>query len=141
MGTVSALFDPARMPERDEEGMCCHPDLIGDQWNMDDNEEAYDRIKFAEAGYEIDFIWFEHDGTDEQHERFMEDGCDVSFWTPSVPQGDGWLFCGIWDSEDMPLAFYVRPVSGEAQASLIAALVDERTKSKLPHTREEKHRG
>jgi len=105
---IRKLFDPAVMPPRGEDGMCCHPDLQSDRWNMDDNEEAFDRAKFAAAGYEITFVWFETDGTEEEHERFMDDGCDVSFWTPTPPAGEGWLFCGIWDTEDMPVAFYVR---------------------------------
>lgn len=108
---IRKLFDPSVMPPRDEDGMCVHPDLQSDRWNMDDNEEAYDRAKFAAAGFEIDFVWFESDATEEQANDFVESGdCDVSLWTPTPPAGEGWLFCGIWDTEDMPVAFYVREV-------------------------------
>jgi len=106
---IRKLFDPAVMPPRDEDGMCCHPDLLTDRWNMDDNDEAYDRAKFAEAGFEVTFVWFETDAPAEQVDRYAEIGDpDVSYWTPTPPGGEGWMLCGIWDTEDMPVAFYVR---------------------------------
>lgn len=108
---IRKLFDPSVMPPRDADGMCCHPDLQSDRWNMDDNEEAYDRAKFAEAGFEITFVEFEYDATDDLLAAWYEDGeANCSAWTPSVPQGDGWILCGIWDADDGPLAFYVREV-------------------------------
>lgn len=106
---IRKLFDPAALPPRDEYGMCCHPDLLGDRWNKDDNEEAFDRAKFAAAGFEVDYVEFEHDALDELRDAWYEDGCaDCSSWQPSAPQGDGWVLAGIWDTDDGPIAFYVR---------------------------------
>lgn len=108
---IRPLFDPSVMPARDEDGMCCHPDLKSDRWNMDDNEEAYDRAKFAAAGFEIEFIEFEYDASEELLKVWLDDGeANVVGWTPSVPKGDGWVLAGIWDAEDGPIAFYVREV-------------------------------
>lgn len=109
------LFSPLSMPPRDKDGMCCHPDLLTDRWNMDDNEEAYDRTKFAEAGFEVDFIEFEYDAPEELQEAWCENGdANCSAWQPSRPAGEGWMLAGIWDHEDGPLAFYVRPLESSS---------------------------
>lgn len=107
--SIRKLFDPAVLPPRDAEGFCCHPDLQSDRWNLDGSEEIYDRAKFAAAGFEIEFIEFEHDATEELSQAWFEgDSADISSWTPSPPSGDGWILAGIWDAEDGPIAFYVR---------------------------------
>jgi hypothetical protein len=104
------LFSPLSMPPRDKDGMCCHPD-IDDRWNMDDDEQRFDPAKFAAAGWAIAFIWFESDGTEEELDRYCDAGdADISYWTPSSPPGAGWMLCGVWDTEDMPVAFYVKPL-------------------------------
>jgi hypothetical protein len=107
---IRKLFDPVALPARDENGMCCHPDL-DDRWNMDDNEEAFDPAKFAAAGFEFTFVEFEFDAPEPLLESWFEGGeGDCSAWTPSRPNGEGWMLAGIWDTEDGPIAFYVRPM-------------------------------
>ena len=105
---IRPLFDPSVMPARDEDGMCCHPDL-DERWNRDDNEEVFDLTKFVAQGFDLAFIWFESDADEAMMERYVEEGGpNVSYWTPSVPVGKGWQLVGIWDTEDMPLATYLR---------------------------------
>lgn len=109
---IRKLFDPAVMPARDEDGMCCHPDLLGDRWNRDDNEEAFDPAKFHAAGFEFTYVEFEFDAPEPLLESWFEDGSgDCSAWQPSTPdEGAGWMLTGIWDTEDGPIAFYVREI-------------------------------
>ncbi|APG04921.1 hypothetical protein BJI69_14160 [Luteibacter rhizovicinus DSM 16549] len=97
----------------DERGFTEHPDLpqfYDKPFNTED-EGFIDSKALAQAGLECTFVEFEYDATDEQLEAWFEDGQDdLNGWTPSVPNGDGWLLAGIWDAEDGPLAFYVREV-------------------------------
>lgn len=106
---IRKLFDPRVLPARDEDGMCCHPDLLGDRGNLVDNEELFDARKFEAAGFETTFVEFEYDAPEELQNAWYENGeANCSAWQPSKPAGDGWTLLGIWDAEDGPLAFYVR---------------------------------
>jgi hypothetical protein len=113
--STEKLFEASRLPPRDENGWTVHPDL-DDRWNMPGNHELFNLAAFADAGLEIAMVELEHDVTDDMHPAYVEyyeEGNGFSKWQPSLPKGDGWLLAGIWDAEDSPVAFYVRPKSAD----------------------------
>ncbi|MGC1549865.1 MAG: hypothetical protein WA777_15190 [Rhodanobacter sp.] len=114
---TSTLFDPARLPARDKNGFTYHPDLDGDRWQLDAMEEYLDVAKFRAAGFETASIDFEFDATSELVDSWIESGePDCSAWNPSTPKGDGWLLIAIYDTEDGPIALYVRACEADAAA-------------------------
>lgn len=110
------LFDPSRMPERDDMGFACHPDLdLLLRSESDDpvnDESAYlDQAKLREAGFEDHYVEFDGDCEDEAiRHRYFGEGEGVIGWNPSMPEGDGWLMVAVYDTEDGPYAMFVRRV-------------------------------
>ena len=103
------LFDPARMPARDAQGWATHPDLDLQRFNKD--EEHLDLKALAEAGFDAHMVVMEYDTNegDAAYKAYWDDGeADVSAWTPTPPEGEGWQLIGIWDSEDGPFAMFIR---------------------------------
>ncbi|MBN3811665.1 hypothetical protein [Paraburkholderia sp. Ac-20347] len=87
---------------RDDQGFLTHPDFpICDEGTRAD--------KFLEAfGIETWFRSMESDLPD-LYERWCDgevDNCTV--WTPTAPEGDGWLLLEIYDTEDGPYALFGR---------------------------------
>jgi len=107
------LFDPARLPPRDEYGMTFHPDLEDERWEHPDlGEEYLSSEAILAAGLESRQVAFEYDAPEELKERYYESGePDVSDWKPTSPEGEGWILVGIWDTEDGPYAMFVRRVA------------------------------
>jgi hypothetical protein len=117
MTSEEKLFDPARMPARDDEGKAWHPDF-DDRWEHPVfGEEYVCTLKLAQAGFA--FAFHHMDPNDADFDRACENS-DFSMWTPRDMSAEGWWIVGIGDTEDGPCAWYVRPVEGEAQAALIA---------------------
>ena len=105
----SDLFSAGRLPARGNDGFTHHPDLelIYLLVGVDDEGEAADKL-IKEMGYKAWNVWMEYDNP-ELHDRYGEIGeSDCSSWTPSVPDGEGWLLICITDTEDGPVACYVR---------------------------------
>jgi hypothetical protein len=106
------MFNPDRLPERDDSGMCFHPDydLVYDGLGIDDEGEAASRFMREYLGLEFCCICIEDDfqanpGLEEQYERH-DDSC--AFWAPSKPEGEGWVLASIYIGEDGPEAWYAR---------------------------------
>ena len=85
------LFDPARLPERDE-GFTYHPDLALMVVDGELNDERIDPAKVAAAGFSLQIV-----------EKV--NGLDVSEW---MPEGDGQLVA-IYDNEHGTFAAFVTP--------------------------------
>ena len=85
------LFDPARLPERDE-GFTYHPDLALMVVDGELNDERIDPAKVAAAGFSLQIVE-------------KSNGLDVSDWTP---EGDGQLVA-IYDNEHGTFAAFVTP--------------------------------
>lgn len=104
------LFDAARLPSRDENGYVYHPDwnLIFDGVGIDDEGEvAAEYIR--SLGYEFKNVDFADDATEELVDAYyFQDSVNISAWEPSGLNGNGWMLLGIYDSEDGPVACYVR---------------------------------
>ena len=112
---MANLFDPARLPPRDSSGFTMHPDLP--QFIEGEDEGVMDANLFTREGLETDFVEFESDAPEALRDRWYDDeGGECTEWVPTTPQGDGWLLAGIWDTEDGPIAYFVRPLDMGASA-------------------------
>jgi hypothetical protein len=87
---------------RTSDGWLSHPDYP----TCDEGTRA---DKFLEAfGIETLFVGAESDSPDFA-ERWHEEGLtDCSEWTPTTPEGEGWLLLEIYDTEDGPYAMFGR---------------------------------
>lgn len=101
-------FEAARLPARDENGHVQHPDMEGIGWDEFDMQPQLRAIGWASTA-----VSFESDASDEAQARYDEGNSpDCSYWTPSRPAGDGWLLAAIYDTEDGPVAMFVRRAEG-----------------------------
>lgn len=104
LGLGFAPFGPDRLPARDERGFCIHPD-------MPDGDEDIDQdLQMAVLGLETGYVHMEMD-SQELADAYMENPEVCARWEPSRPQGEGWMLACIYDSEDGPVAMYVRPLA------------------------------
>jgi hypothetical protein len=109
---TTLLFDPAKLPPRDADGYTWHPDLDERFEDPELGEEYISRDKFREHGLEFRVHEFEHDYTSqEMHDRYYQDGESVPDWQPTPPEGDGWRLAAIYDTEDGPVALFVRDIA------------------------------
>lgn len=70
---------------------------------------------FAAFGIDAAFIHMENDVAGDTYDRyFASNSANCSMWTPSAPTGDGWLLLEIYDTEDGPVALYVREKKPES---------------------------
>ncbi|MGV4659102.1 hypothetical protein [Burkholderia pseudomallei] len=94
---------------RDQDGMLSHPAVP--YLDEDVNYETF----FAAFGIEATFIHMEDDVDCDTYDRyFASNSPDCCTWTPSSPQGDGWMLLEIYDTEDGPVALYVREKKSES---------------------------
>lgn len=101
---ANELFDPARLPERDEMGYTYHPDMDILTEGLGDGD-VIPESRFAELGIERYWLHSECDaGFDEET---MYDDHGFGRWRPSP--GDGWRTACMFDTEDGPVALFVRP--------------------------------
>lgn len=112
------LFNPERLPARDENGMVLHPDcerIFSAFGEVDEGEAA---CKFIESlGYEITAIEMDQDpyADEKAVDRYFEQGeSSCAFWSPSTPHGDGWVMVCIGDTDEGPTAWYIRREQEEA---------------------------
>lgn len=101
------LFNPDRMPPRDAFGHHFHPDL--DKFTNDD-EGPLRADDLRAAGFELSSLYLYNDHNPVATE--ISDACcrgnpDVTAWNPDR---DGCYRAGIWDTEDGPVAVFVRPI-------------------------------
>ncbi|WP_156429864.1 hypothetical protein [Burkholderia sp. FL-7-2-10-S1-D7] len=107
-GLRRAVLTP-RAFVRDEYGMLTHPAIPA--LDEDVNYHTF----FAAFGIESTFVCMETDVDCDAYERYVESNDpNCSFWTPSTPAGDGWLLLEIYDTEDGPVALYVREKKPES---------------------------
>lgn len=105
-GPWRGLYTPDRLPERSDEGCVWHPDLP--DWPNDEERDITPLV--AAQGFELRGVEGEHDIGAEA----MEDGGEVYFaalraWTPTPPDPEGWRLAAVADTEDGPMAWFVRP--------------------------------
>lgn len=90
-----------RAPERDEMGLGDHPELP-----MLD-EGMMPRSFFAALGLELAHTSAE-DQLDWDVLGAMSEAVNWADWLPTPPQGDGWKLVSIFDTEDGPVAWWLR---------------------------------
>ncbi len=90
-----------RAPERDEMGLGDHPELP-----MLD-EGMTPRSFFAALGLELAHTSAE-DQLDWDVLGAMSEAVNWADWLPTPPQGDGWKLVSIFDTEDGPVAWWLR---------------------------------
>ncbi|UTV56390.1 hypothetical protein [Burkholderia arboris] len=94
---------------RDQYGMLSHPAIP--YLDEDVNYQTF----FDAFGIESAFVCMETDIDCDAYDRYVESNDpNCSFWTPSAPTGDGWLLLEIYDTEDGPVALYVREKKRES---------------------------
>jgi len=90
-----------RAPERDEMGLGDHPEL---PWL---DEGMMPRSFFAALGLELAHTMAE-DQLDADALEAMSEAVNWTDWQPSSPQGDGWKLVSIFDTEEGPVAWWLR---------------------------------
>ncbi|MDX4957278.1 hypothetical protein [Delftia acidovorans] len=90
-----------RAPERDEMGFGNHPELPF----LD--EGMMPRSFFAALGLELAHTSAE-DQLDGDVLGAMSEAVNWSRWMPTAPKGDGWKLVSIFDTEDGPVAWWLR---------------------------------
>ncbi|MFP3652252.1 MULTISPECIES: DUF551 domain-containing protein [Burkholderia] len=107
-GLRRAVLTP-RAIVRDEDGMLSHPAVP--YLDEDVNYETF----FAAFGIEAAFVHMENDvDCDTYNQYFASNSANCSLWAPSAPAGDGWLLLEIYDTEDGPVALFVREKKPES---------------------------
>lgn len=103
-------FEAARLPARDEYGHVQHPDMDGIGWDEFDMGPQLRAI-----GWQSKTVAFEDDASSEAQDRYSDSNSpDCSYWTPTPPEGASWLLAAIYDTEDGPVALFVRSADGVA---------------------------
>ncbi|HEY1999721.1 hypothetical protein [Paraburkholderia sp.] len=93
----------AREIVRDEDGWLTHPDFP-----ICDEDVRAD--KFLDAfGIESHFVGMDGDADQAFVDRYFEEGeSDCTPWTPTPPNGEGWMLLEIYPTEDGPYALFAR---------------------------------
>lgn len=118
---IRKLFDPALMPTRDAQGFASHPDMDYDRWEHPVlGGEYFDTLALALAGYAWSHRNMDAHVDGAGMDQYFEE-CDCSSWNPPDRTAEGWHIASIYDTEDGPVAFYVRAIDGDEQDQLIAA--------------------
>lgn len=121
------LYNPARMPKLDGVGdyVAAHPDLP--EWPEDDERSIAPLIRAQ--GFEWDAVSGDY-GTDYMSVDEFDTCAWLAAWKPEPPAGEGWRLVLVHDTEDGPVAVFVRPLalidasSKGGSGSLRPALVD-----------------
>lgn len=107
-GLSRAILTP-RAIVRDQDGMLSHPAIP--YLDEDVNYETF----FAAFGIDAAFIHMENDVDGDTYDQYFEsNSANCSMWTPSTPAGDGWILLEIYDTEDGPVALFVREKKPES---------------------------
>ncbi|WP_155634594.1 hypothetical protein [Burkholderia anthina] len=107
-GLRNAILTPREIM-RDRDGRLTHPAIPA-------LDEDVNYLTFLSAfGIESTFVCMETDVDADAYDQYVESNDpNCSFWTPSAPAGDGWLLLEIYDTEDGPVALYVREKKRES---------------------------
>ncbi|MDN7441161.1 hypothetical protein QZM64_18550 [Burkholderia cepacia] len=107
-GLRRAILTPREIV-RDQDGMLSHPAIP--YLDEDVNYQTF----FSAFRIESTFVCMETDVDGDAYDQYVESNDpNCSFWTPSAPAGDGWLLLEIFDTEDGPVALYVREKKRES---------------------------
>lgn len=106
----------AMEPQRDQHGFWTHPNYFvpanGMEYAAPGEFQAWQDANRVTARV----LWMESDVTDEQLAALEAGNGDISQWTPTPPDGDGWFIGSIHDTEDGPVCVWLCPIEGEPTA-------------------------
>ncbi|VVD70780.1 hypothetical protein [Pandoraea anhela] len=108
-GLRAKLLD-GRPVIRDAEGWYDHPAMP-----FADEDVNYEWL-LAALGIETRFVSMEADDSDAYDRYGAAHEPDCHYWTPTVPDGDGWQLLSIYDTEDGPHVLFGRDIYAVAQA-------------------------
>jgi hypothetical protein len=99
------MFEADRLPAPDEMGFMFHPDL------PDTGEGESVAIPLETLGFESACVSMEDDATEDVVDAWWihDDFTAPLRWTPTQPDGAGWLLAAKYDTEAGPYALFVRP--------------------------------
>lgn len=101
-GLTDRLLAPREIV-RDACGWLTHPAMP-----ICDEGVRYDKFLCA-FGMEAHFCAMDGDAPQDDVERYFDQETgDCSSWTPTPPEGDGWVLLEIYDTEDGPHAVFAR---------------------------------
>ncbi|AUX72451.1 hypothetical protein [Erwinia pyrifoliae] len=111
MSNTAKLSPITALPvERDEDGYWTHPDLFvpanGMEFGAPGEFESWKSVNRVTGHLQ----WMESDATEEQKAAYESGDGDVSQWKPTSPEGGGWFIASIYDTEDGPVCYWLRPV-------------------------------
>ncbi|MBW9430725.1 hypothetical protein FHC77_08195 [Atlantibacter hermannii] len=97
-------------PQRDQYGYWTHPDFF-----VPANDMEYPAPGEFDAWLDANRVtgllqWMDGDATDEQRAAYERGDGDISPWTPTPPEGEGWFIASIHDTEDGPVCYWLRPI-------------------------------
>jgi hypothetical protein len=97
------LFDPARLPERADDGFIWHPDLDQFMRGADGGAPQQEESDYMDMDALAALVEIRHLYADEDIVEFDTDA--------EAPQGDGWLLVGLMENPDGGVnALWVRPL-------------------------------
>jgi hypothetical protein len=98
------MFEIERLPAPDNMGFFFHPDIPG-------NDESDDVVALCkQIGFQAAFVSMDSDAPDDVIDAYGNGdiaACSAA-WTPTKPDGDGWLLVAKYDTEDGLVAMFVR---------------------------------
>lgn len=92
------LIQPAPV-ERDENGMLQHPDMPDFEEGDGDKRKAW----IAEQGLALAIVRLEYANEVIANRYFESNAPDCSYWEPDRPDGEGWFYLAILDTDDGPV--------------------------------------
>lgn len=102
------LYDPAKLPERNAQyGDTYHPDLPS--WPEFGREESIAPLLTIQ-GFDLATVEgeFSEEALETGDHRYWQELRD---WQPQPPAGDGWRLVVVCETEDGPVAWFVRPTA------------------------------
>lgn len=102
------MFDLKQLPEPDDCGQFWHPDIPDDEGMT----FAAFREFCLQNGFDAICIELEDSDQEDAVKQYFEDGDPdaMKVWNPTAP--DGWGLIAKFDTEDGPVAWFVRPNAG-----------------------------
>ncbi|WAC72110.1 hypothetical protein OU995_21450 [Roseateles sp. SL47] len=105
----TALLNPPPVA-RDENGYWTNPAL------PDVDESVNLRLLCEAFGLDFAVEWAESQVSEERWEAWSNGAEHLADWNPEPPAGDGWVLLSIHDTEDGPVALYVRQMPREPES-------------------------
>jgi hypothetical protein len=116
-GLADRLLAP-RAIVRDKDGYLIHPEMPA----CDENVRT--DVFLSAFGLDTGFVGMEGDCDDEEFMERVHEGESCLAWSPTPPEGDGWVLLEIYPTEDGPYAMFARVAKPPMMSRRRAAKVD-----------------